>query len=182
MNWFALHVKPRHEKAVEQQLNTRSLESYVPCYWAHRCWSDRMKKIECPLFPRYVFCRFSFEQRQKVLRVPSVVSVVGFGGTPCSISETDIEMIRRMVASGLPVLPWPCLSIGERVRICSGPLAGLEGTLTREKAAYRVVVNIELLQRGVAVEMDRDILEPVGGPKWPASVGSLRQPPSRMAS
>ena len=168
MDWFALHVKPRHEKAVENQLEARSLEGYSPCYSARRHWSDRVKAVELPLFPRYVFCRFTFEERLKVLSIPSVVSIVGFGGVPCPISDTDIETVKSMVASGLPVLPWPCLRIGEQVRVCAGPLTGLEGILTREKAAYRVVVSMELLQRAVAVEVERDLIEPVA---------PLRKPP-----
>lgn len=163
MNWFALHVKPRHEKAVEQQLNGRMLEGYSPHYSARRRWSDRIKEIDLPLFPRYVFCRFSFEERLRVLSITSVVSIVSFGGAPCPVNDADIETVKSMVASGLPVMPWPCLQIGERVRICHGPLSGLEGILTREKAAYRVVVSIELLQRAVAVEVARDLIAPVTG-------------------
>lgn len=160
MNWFALHVKPRHERAVEQQLKGRMLEGYSPHYSARRHWSDRVKEIELPLFPRYVFCRFSFEERLKVLSITSVMSVVSFGGVPCPVNDADIATIQGMVASGLPLMPWPCLRIGERVRISHGPLSGLEGILTREKAALRVVVSIELLQRAVAVEVERDLIVP----------------------
>jgi len=167
VNWFALNVKPRHEKAVEQQLTARSLEGYSPYYSARRRWSDRVKPVEFPLFPRYVFCRFSFEERLRVISIPSVISIVGFGGAPCPIAEMDIEKIRSMVASGLPVMPWPCLQIGEQVRICNGTLLGLEGILTREKAAYRVVVSIEILQRAVAVEVERDLIEPLTAQRKP---------------
>ena len=165
MNWFALHVKPQHERTVEQQLNARLLEGYSPYYSARRRWSDRVKTVEFPLFPRYVFCRFSFEERFKVLGIPSVLSIVGFGGAPSPVSDAEIESVKSMVGSGLPLMPWPCLRVGERVRICHGPLSGLEGILTREKGAYRVVVSIELLQRAVAVEVERDLIEPGSSPK-----------------
>lgn len=173
VNWFALHVKPRHERAVEQQLLARLLEVYSPYYSVRRRWSDRVKEVECPLFPRYVFCRFSFDERLRVISIPSVASIVGFGGSPCPIADRDIEMVKNVVASGLPVMPWPSLRIGERVRVCHGPLCGLEGILAREKAAYRVVVTVELLQRAVAVEVERDLIEPVSTPKRPPSNGLL---------
>lgn len=83
MHWYALTVRPQHEKAVADQLQAKALESYVPLYRARRRWSDRSKTIELPLFSRYTFCRFSFEQRLRVLQTPSVVSIVGFGGKPC---------------------------------------------------------------------------------------------------
>jgi transcription antitermination factor NusG len=112
VHWYALTVKPQHEKAVADQLRAKSLESYLPLYRARRRWSDRTKTIDLPLFSRYVFCRFNFEARLKVLRISSVVSIVGFGGKPCPIPDHDIETIQAVVGSGLPVSPWPILRIG----------------------------------------------------------------------
>lgn len=161
MEWFALLVKPQHERAVTEQLRTRSVEAYVPLYRSRRHWSDRVKEIEFPLFSRYVFCRFNFEERAKILNLPSVVSLVGFGRTPCPVSQEEIDRLKALVSSGLRVLPWPFMRVGERVRISHGPLTGVEGMLVKEKAAYRVVVNVDLLQRAVAVEIDRDVVEPI---------------------
>ena len=156
MHWFALTVKPRHEKAVAERLAARALESYAPLYRDRRRWSDRVRTVELPLFPRYVFCRFRFADRLKVLSMPSVQAVVGFGGEPAPVRDEEIDAIKTLLGSGLAVVPWPYLRVGQRVRICEGPLSGLEGILAREKSAYRVVINVELLQRGVAVEIDRD--------------------------
>jgi transcription antitermination factor NusG len=66
-----------------------------------------------------------------------------------------------MVNSGLPLSPWPFMRLGQRVRICHGSMQGVEGVLSREKSAYRVVVNVELLNRAVAVEIERDMVCPV---------------------
>lgn len=156
MHWFALTVKPRHEKAVAERLAARALESYAPLYRDRRRWSDRVQTVELPLFPRYVFCRFCFADRLKVLSMPSVQSVVGFGGEPAPVRDEEIDAIKTLVGSGLAAAPWPYVRVGQRVRICEGPLSGLEGILAREKSEYRVVINVELLQRGVAVEIDRD--------------------------
>lgn len=132
----------------------------MPLYRSRRRWSDRVKIIDLPLFPRYVFSRFGFESRLKVLRISKVVSIVGFGGTPTPISEEEIDLVKRL-ASQDRVMPWPFLRVGERVRICAGALSGVEGVLVREKAAHRVVINVEILQRAVAVELERGMLEPV---------------------
>ena len=163
MNWFALTVKPRHERAVAEQLQGRKLEVYAPTYRLKRYWSDRVKIVDLPLFSGYVFCRFRFDDRYKVLTLPSITSMVRFGGKPCPVADREIDAVRVMVNSGLPILPWEYLSVGQRVSIGRGKLAGLEGVLTRDKAGYRVVVNIEMLGRAVAVEIDRDALAPARG-------------------
>src|ERR1039458_6020957 len=99
----------------------------------------------------------------KVIGIPSVQSVVGFGGEPVPVPDEEIDAVRMLVGSGLAVAPWQYLRIGQRVRICEGPLSGLEGILAREKSGYRVVINVELLQRGVAVEIDRNFVGTIDG-------------------
>lgn len=173
VHWFALTVKPQHEKAVGERLTVKSLESYVPLYRERRRWSDRVQTVDLPLFPRYVFCRFSFADRLKVLSTPSVRSVLGFGGKPTPVRDEEIAAVKGLVGSGLPVAPWRYLYVGQRVRICEGPLSGIEGILARQKSGYRVVVNVELLQRAVAVEIDRDLVRAIEIKRPPATDLSL---------
>jgi transcription antitermination factor NusG len=149
---------------VAEHLTRKSLEAYLPVFSSRRRWSDRTKTIQLPLFPRYVFCRFGFEQRLDVLGTPNVTAIVGFGGRPCPVTEDEMESLKRIVDSNLPICPWPFVRMGQRVRIREGPLVGLEGILAREKAAYRVVVNVEMLARAVCVEVEREILELVTSP------------------
>jgi transcription antitermination factor NusG len=131
-----------------------------------------VKIVDLPLFSGYVFCRFCFDDRYKVLTLPSVVCVVSFGGKPCPLADSEIDAVKAMVDSGLPVLPWEYLAVGQRVSICRGKLAGMEGILARDKAVDRVVINVEMLGRAVAVEIDRDHLAPAG----PAPRLTARQP------
>jgi len=159
--WFALTVKPNHEKAAAQSLECKGWEVFLPLYRARRRWSDRVKELELPLFAGYAFCRFVRPERAGVLATPGVTSVVGFGNRPAAIPEVEIESLRTMVGSGLALSPWPFLRVGERVRIEGGPLAGVEGTLTQVKDAWRVVVSVELLQRSVAAEVDREVVSRV---------------------
>jgi transcription antitermination factor NusG len=174
MRWYALTVRPQHEKAVDDQLRAKALESYLPLYRARRRWSDRIQTVDLPLFSRYVFCRFNFEARLKVLQISSIVSIVGFGGKPCPIPDHDIETIQAVVGSGLPFSPWPFLRIGQRVRVTEGAMEGLEGILARKKSGYRVIVNMEMLNRAVAVEIEQDLVRAVAGaPAAPSSELSL---------
>jgi transcription antitermination factor NusG len=159
--WFAITVKPRHEKAVSQALESKGLEAFLPLYRARRRWSDRVKELDLPLFTGYVFCRFPRPERARVLATPGVNSVVSFGNQPAEIPEVEVESIRTLVANGTAIRPCPHLEVGERVRIEAGPLAGVEGVLTQLKDAWRVVVSVDLLRRSVAAEVERDAVSAV---------------------
>jgi transcription antitermination factor NusG len=157
-SWFALTVRPRHEKTASQNLRLRGLEEFLPLQRVRRSWSDRTQKVELPLFPGYVFCRFSYRERMHALNTPGVRSIVGFGSADIALNDSEIESIQALLSSGLPVSPWQYLRAGETVVIESGALSGVRGTVLREKNSWRIVVNVELLQRSVAVEIDRDLV------------------------
>src|SRR6266404_3804163 len=155
-HWYALTVKPQHERASSRYLRDKGLDEFSPLYRIRKRWSDRWKEVERCLFPGYVFCRFSYEDRLHVLGTPGVLSIVGFGKTPAPVPEIEIAAVQAMVKSGRRIEPWPNLRVGERVRIEEDCLQGVSGVLVREKECCRVVVNVELLQRSVAVEIDRE--------------------------
>ncbi len=160
-HWYAVTTKPRYESATARHLRSKGFDELAPVYRIRRRWSDRFKEIDHPLFPGYVFCSFTFEQRMQVLSTPGVTSIVGFGKQPAAVDDSEIAAIRSIVDSGARAWPWPYLQTGQRVRIEDGCLRGLTGTLVRENDCWRVVVNVELLQRAVMVEIDRDLLRPV---------------------
>jgi transcription antitermination factor NusG len=93
--------------------------------------------------------------------VPGVVGIVGFGDGPMSIPEEEVGRVRAMLRSGLVVMPWPFLKVGQTVLIEHGPLAGVEGILQEVKGKCRIVVSINLLQRSVSSEIDRSWVRPV---------------------
>jgi transcription antitermination factor NusG len=158
--WYALSVKPRHEKVATSSLQSKGLEVFNPLYTMRRRWSDRIKDVEVTLFPGYVFCRFGFERRMSVLCTPSVTSIVCVGKQAVPISNAEIAAIQAIVASGRSVAPCPYISPGHQVKVITGCLEGVFGTVVRVKGSCRVVVSIELLQRSVAVEVDFEDLQP----------------------
>jgi transcription antitermination factor NusG len=160
-DWYALVVKPNHEKAVFHYLSASGSDASLPLYRARRRWSDRLKEVTLPLFPGYVFCRFSHRSRVRVLRVPGVRSIVTAGPQPAPIPAREIEAIEALIRSGLPVKPWPFLKIGQKVLVSSGPLRGVEGILVEFRKTWQVIVSVEILQRSVAAEVDRDALSPL---------------------
>jgi transcription antitermination factor NusG len=159
--WYALHVRTRFEKVVSRNLQGKGYEEFLPLYKRVSRWSDRTKEIELPLFPGYVFCRFDPHDRLPVLTVPGVNAIVGIGKNLLPVQESEIEAIRAVLQSGAFCEPWPFLEVGQRVCVEYGPLAGTEGLVTMVKNSCRLVISVNMLQRSVAVEIDRDCLKPL---------------------
>ncbi len=158
--WYALTVAPRKEKVTAQTLQRAGFEGFLPLYSSERFWSDRIKTLEKPLFPGYVFCRFDMRVRPAILRTPGVVSIVSFGKTPEPVDDGEVAALQSVCRSGLAATPWPTPEVGSKVRLHEGPLRGLEGILVEDKKT-RLVLSLTLLQRSVAVEIDRAWIEPV---------------------
>jgi transcription antitermination factor NusG len=158
--WFAFRVKSRFEKAVASSARGKGFEVLVPVYRTRRRWSDRSKSLDLPLFPGYVFCRLRAEHRFPLLTIPGVVHMVGIGKIPVPIDDAEISALQTAIRSELQVEPWPFIEVGQRVRLESGPLGGLEGFLVNALERHRVVVSLSALQRSVAVEIDHHWLAP----------------------
>jgi transcription antitermination factor NusG len=152
--WFAVRVRPNHERAAERSLHGLGLEAYLPLHRVRRRWSDRIKEIESVLFPGYVFCRFGYPDRMRVLNSAGVRSIVSNGKDPLPVDDSEIAAVRALLRSGRPILPSPYMQIGQRVVIRDGPLASLRGVVVRARDAWRVVVSVEAINCSIAIEVD----------------------------
>lgn len=161
LRWYAAYTCANHEKGVARQLEVRSVEFYLPLYEKLSRWKDRRVRVHLPLFSGYVFVRMALEEKLRVLQIPGVVRLVGFNGQPTALPNEEMEALRNSLASKLCVEPHPFLSIGRRVLIRSGPLAGLQGILIRKKGSFRFVLSLELIQRSIAVDVDGADVLPV---------------------
>jgi transcription antitermination factor NusG len=82
------------------------------------------------------------------------------GRVPVPVDDNEMSAIRAATISGLPVEPWLGLKIGEQLHLESGPLAGVDGVLVGVRNSYRLVLSVTLLNRSIAVEIDRDWVKP----------------------
>jgi len=172
LDWFALRVKSNREKVVADSIKWKGYEEFLPLYRTRRRWSDRFQDVDLPLFPGYVFCRFDVLKRLPLLIIPGVVNVVGRGKVPVPVEDEEIQALQTLVASGLRLQPWPFLGVGDRVTVEEGPLRGVEGVVMSTKGTLQLVVSVNLLQRSVAVAVDRRWVRPESGQ---VSLGLLRQ-------
>jgi transcription antitermination factor NusG len=157
--WFAAYTTPRHEKHVSELLSERKIETFLPLYRTARQWKKSVPVVlELPLFPAYVFVRIAREARGAVLSMPGVHSIVGSSKEPWPLPEFEIEALRRGMQTR-NVEPHPYLKVGERVRVKSGVMAGVEGILVRKKNEFRMVLSLDSIMQSVAIEVDANDLE-----------------------
>ncbi|MBL8237972.1 MAG: UpxY family transcription antiterminator [Bryobacterales bacterium] len=154
--WFAVRVRSNFEQQSCNALNNRGLATFLPSFKRRRRWSDRVKMIDQPLFPGYLFCSFDKDERAQVLRAPGVVHIVSSGQDPLPVNESELHHIRTVVLAEMAANPHPFLKIGQRVRIDRGPLTGAEGILTALDGKSSLILSISLLQRSIAVEVNAD--------------------------
>jgi len=159
--WYAIYVRSHCETKVQQSLEGKGYAAFSPFYRIRRKRSDRTKEVVLPIFPGYVFCQFDVSVRLPILTTPGVVRIVGGGTEPEPVDDAEILSIQTVVKSDRAIQPWPFLREGQRVRILAGALTGAVGTLLKVKNDYRLILSITLLQRSVAVDVDRDSVVPI---------------------
>jgi len=160
--WFALQVRTRWESSTSVLLSGKGYQTLLPTYQTRKRWSGKVREIQAPLFPGYVFCQFDVQKRLPILVTPGVISIVSRGRVPQPVDQTEIAAIQTVVASGIQAEPWPYLELGQKIRIESDALQGVEGILINFKGNHRIVVSVSLLRRSVALEIDRCCVRPIG--------------------
>ena len=158
--WVAVYTATHHESRVHSLLAERGVESFLPVYTARRQWKKRPPvAVQFPLFPNYVFVRIA-ERRSVILGTPGVFSIVGSGKNAWELPDKEIETLRIGIRER-KVEPHPYLNLGERARVVSGVLAGLEGIVVRKKNNLQMVLSLDQIMRSVAIAVDARELEPV---------------------
>src|ERR1035438_6528505 len=161
-SWYGLQTRPRHEKIVAHRLEERGVTAFLPLISEEHRWSDRKKTVQVPLFSCYVFAKFApnRSERLRVLRVDGVFGLVGDKGEGAPIPDGQIDAVRSLVETELPWSAHPFLKIGQRVRIRSGALDGMEGILLSRNGDQTLVISIDAIQRSLAVRVEGYEVEP----------------------
>jgi transcription antitermination factor NusG len=152
--WFALYVKPRHEKVVARLLNGEGLQTFLALYKRRHVYTNQARENDLPLFPGYVFCRFDVLKKTPVLATTGVLSIIGIGKQPAPIDDIEIHSLQTAMKSGLLIEACDFVPTGRKVRINKGSLTGVEGIVVGVRNSIRLILSIRLLQRSVQVEID----------------------------
>ncbi|WP_343674170.1 UpxY family transcription antiterminator [Chitinophaga sp.] len=160
-NWFVLYTRPKFEKRIAEQISKLNYESFLPIRTCFRKWSDRVKRIEEPLFPNYVFVRITSNDSFKLLSVSGVVKLITCEGKPVSVSESEIEIIKKIAVTNPAVTSENLETVGEKVRVISGAFVGMEGELIRKVGKSRLLIRLPAIDHALSVEIDMQALEKI---------------------
>ena len=161
-HWYAVFTVPQNEKTVVRRLCHHEVEAFLPTYETVRVWKNRQRAhLILPLFPCYLFVRINHRERGKVLGTPGVLRIVGSRRETMPVPDETIEFLRSDLNAG-KFEPYVELVVGERVRIKSGSMQGLEGTLVRKSNHLRFVLSVAMINQHAAIEVSPEQLEAVG--------------------
>lgn len=164
LQWFAVHVKPRHEKQVALAFEAKGTRHFLPLRHVRTRWADRWKDIQIPLFPRYVFCRIDQREPRVIVTTPGVIDIVRCGRAYAPVEPAEIQLLQAAIHAGLDIEPVDYFAQGTSVIITAGPLNGAAGTVVAYKNSIRLVLNLTLLRRTVLAELDRNWVSAHAGP------------------
>lgn len=151
--WWAAYTLARREKDLMRRLHNDRVAFYGPIVeHRYRSNSGRVRVSYKPLFPNYVFVYGTEEDRVKALKSNCITSLVEIHDAEKFCA--DLQAVRILIESGLPVTLEEKLSAGRWVRIKSGTLKGQEGFIIERRGEHRLVVAIDFLQQGASVLMN----------------------------
>ena len=161
-SWYAVRTRPRHEKKVVKDLGEKGIAIYLPLVAQVHRWSDRRKTVQVPLFSCYAFVHSAFDLnlRLAVYAASGALGFVGPNNQGIPIPDEQIESIRTLMANNVPLMPYPLLKAGQRVRIRGGALDGVEGILAT-KDERRLVISVESISASFCISLEGYDVEPV---------------------
>ena len=164
-NWYALYTRSRYEKRVEKLLREQGLTVYLPLMSTFRRWSDRMKKVEVPLFNSYLFVKTHPSDQHhyyNILHTPGVVRFISFESQPVPVPDHQIEALQRLSAEGYHLQPAEKpLKPGTPVEIKQGPLRGITGEVIQTGKNQVLIIRLDALDKNVQVSLPAGLVEPV---------------------
>jgi transcription antitermination factor NusG len=154
-SWYAVETRVRFEKAICASLRSKGFETFLPLHSSLRRWSDRRQLIELPIFPGYLFVRMfaSPVARVNVLRTIGVKNFVGIRGIGSVIPDCEIDALRVVMEQEIPFEHHPYLQVGQHVRIRSGCLENVTGTVISIRGDRSLVISVNLIQRSIALRI-----------------------------
>ncbi len=158
--WYALYTHPRTEKKVAERLTEKNIEIFLPLQKKIKQWKDRKKLVEEPLIRSYIFVKIDYKEYLNVLTTPGIVRFITFKGIAAPIPEKQINAIKLLLETDYNFEIRPeRFKVGEKIRVISGVLTGLEGELISIKNTHKVLIRIEHIEYNMIIDIPLNFIE-----------------------
>jgi transcriptional antiterminator RfaH len=155
--WWVVHTRSRNEKALAQDLISKDISYFLPMSWKVSRKSRRTIRSFLPLFSGYLFFCGKEDERVELLKTNRVANLIEVDNQQKLLDE--LVQVNQALQSGAPLTPHNYIKKGQRCRVISGPLMGMEGIVVRSNNAVRLVLQIDMLGQAASVEIDVDMIE-----------------------
>ena len=155
-HWLALYTKPRQEFKAAIQLESVSIEYYLPTFTVTKKWSDRKKKITEPLFRGYIFVHVNEKDRMLAVSQKAIVKTVFFDGKPSVVPDWQIDNLKKMLIDSPEVFVSNKIEVGTKVKIVDGPFKDIIGVVKSTQKDKWLSVSVELLRCSVMVRITEE--------------------------
>ena len=160
--WYVAYTHAGAESVAEGHLTRQGFGAYVPRYLKERRHARRRDVIKAPLFPRYLFVELDVERERwrSVNSTYGISYLVSMGSHPSPVPDGVVEEIRaRENNENIIEIPDKApFEPGEVVQITGGALADQVGRFIGMDDRYRVSVLLEMLGRGVRIQLPVETL------------------------
>lgn len=157
--WWVAHTKARFEKVFASDLLMRGIPYFLPMMERVTFSGNRKRRVFLPLFTSYVFFCGDELQRYFALSTNRLCQVIQIADQAQFIKQ--ISWVQKAIAGKADLNLHPTLPIGHSCRVRQGPFEGIEGTVIQHGNKARIVMDVKMLGRGAAMEIDTDLLEPI---------------------
>ena len=163
LRWYAVHTRSQHEHRVAQRIRAHGLSTFLPLQLQTHRWSDRLKRVEVPLFSCYVFVHTEMtdEDRRHILYADGVLGLAGVRGEGTPIPDEQIAAVRAILNGNVSFEAHSFLKAGQRVRIVGGSLSGIEGIFQSRAGEDTLVISIDALQRSILIRISGYEIKPL---------------------
>lgn len=159
--WHAIYVSSRAEKKITETLQSKNIEAYVPIIKTMKQWSDRKKMVELPLMNGYVFVKINPSENDKVMQTKGVVNFVRSEGKIAVIRDLEINRLKQLVELGYQLEAeaiHKTYKEGDKIKITSGALKGIEGYIVESKENRQIEVLLESIGQCIRVRLPKELL------------------------
>jgi transcription elongation factor/antiterminator RfaH len=163
--WYAVHTLPRREFGARAQLEAQSYTIYLPCHLRTVRHARKLKTINAPFFPRYLFVRLdlSRDRWRSINGTFGVAGIIMEGEQPMPVALGIVEALQAGLDSDSEAARNGDLQTGQQVEVMVGPFASLVGKLESFDGRARVRILLQIMGANTPVSLNRGAVVPISG-------------------